>query len=155
MYSYIFKLNWNYSTPPFNQTTTIHQTITYLMDNPMYSCIFLLNFIIINKLLFFFTYFIYIISTFSIRINNIRTTLWSSSYSFPLILIFFLFRMQYYYIDDYYYSNIILTHTNIIHYIKKLRKFQVSQLKRICQMKLINWLKKNDIDFDLDQYLYY
>ena len=49
------------------------------MDNPMYSSILLLNFIIIIiKLLFSFTYFMYIILTFSIHISNIRITLLST-----------------------------------------------------------------------------
>ena len=43
----------------------------------------------------------------------------------------------------------------ILHYTKKLKKFQVLQSKRVCQMKLSYWLKKNNIIFDLDQYLYH
>ena len=57
------------------------QFITYLMDDPMHYCIFLLNFIIIIiiiKLLFSFTYSMCIISTFSFHINNVRTTFWST-----------------------------------------------------------------------------
>ena len=38
---------------------------------------------------------------------------------------------------------------------KILGKFQVLQLKRVCQMEHIYLLKKNDIVFDHDQYLYH
>ena len=103
------------STLTFNQITTIHHLINgrpYIFLHFVIK--FLIIIIIIIIILFNFIYFCISYQHFSIHINNNRTILRRYSfYSFPLILILFLFTMQHYYIDDYYYDNIILNYTNI------------------------------------------